>query len=523
MEQALRSSQADDYKTHKWMITLTVMMGALMGSLDMSIVNVALPHIRGAVGASVEEIAWVATGYMLSCVITMPLLGLLSSRYGRKQFYLFSISVFTLSSMLCGMAWNLPSIVAFRILQGIGGGALLPLAQAILRETFPQEEQAKAMSIFGLGTILGPAFAPTLGGWITDNYSWPWIFFINIPVGILNILLIMRFIKDPPYLVRSKGKIDFSGLLFMVVGLGALQIMLEKGDQKDWFASHLILYLAVAAFFGLFFFVIRELTTDAPAVNMRVLKDFNFSLGTFLSSIFMLGLFSSMFILPLFLQQLLGYPALDSGLAMVPRSLGMAFSMPVTGKLYNKMGPKSLIGFGLFLNALSYYQFSRLSLDTGVWDILVPQVLQGIGSGFVFVSLTTAVLATIERPLVTAATGVYNMIRQVFGSVGIALAATVLTRGETVYHAVLAEHLTPYSDVANQTYQQALSLLAANGTSGGDTEALKVLDGMVTRQASILAYNHVYLLISIVFVVCMGLVFFMKSPGGATDVDVVAD
>ena len=448
---------------NKWLVTITVMTGAMMGALDMSIVNVALPHIRGTLGASVEEIAWVATGYMLSNVITMPMIALISSRFGRKNFYLFAVALFTCASMACGLSRDLPSMIAFRAIQGIGGGALIPIAQAILRETFPPREQAKAMSIYGLGIILAPAFAPTLGGWLTDNYSWPWIFFINVPVGVLNILLIMRFVEDPPFLVRVKGKIDFSGVILMAVGLGALQIMLEQGDQKDWFSSHFIAYLAAFAFFGLLFFVIRELTTEEPAVNLRILKDINFSSGTFLSGILGMGLFSSLFILPLYLQNLLGYPALNSGIAVMPRSLAMAVGMPVAGRFYNRVGPKALIAFGLFINAIAFFEFARLSLDAGYWDIFMPQMLQGLGSSLIFVSLSTAVLATTPKPLLTAASGVYNMIRQVFGSVGIALAATFLTRGETVYHAVLTEHVTASRDVASGSLQHLSSFLASRG------------------------------------------------------------
>jgi DHA2 family multidrug resistance protein len=515
----------EQYKPHKYLVTITVMTAALMGSLDMSIVNVALPHIRGTLGASVEEIAWVATGYMLSNVITMPVIALLSSRFGRKRFYIFSVVLFTCASMLCGLAWDLPSMVTFRILQGIGGGALIPLAQAILRETFPLEEQAQAMSFYGLGIILAPAFAPTLGGWLTDNYSWPWIFYINVPVGIINVFLIMRFIQDPPYLVREKGKIDFSGLFFMAIGLGALQIMLEKGDQKDWFSSHLIVYLAIAACLGLLFFVVRELTTDAPAVNLRILKDINFSSGTFLSGILGMGLFSSIFILPLFLQQLLGYPALDSGIAMMPRSIAMAVAMPVAGRIYNRAGPQLLIALGLFVNAVSFYQLSRLSLDTGYWDIFVPQALQGVGSAFIFVSLSTAVLWTIEKPLLTAASGLYNMIRQVFGTVGIALAATFLTRGETLYHAVLAEHVTAFRDVASESMQHLLSFLWSQGVNvtGTEMEARKLLDGVVTRQASMLAYNHVYFLIALVYLFSIPLVMLMKNSRRARGAEMIAD
>jgi DHA2 family multidrug resistance protein len=513
------------YKPHKWLIAITVMTGTIMASLDMSIVNVALPRMRGTFGASVEEITWVATGYMLSCIIIMPVIALLSSRFGRKRFYIFSVVLFTCFSMLCGLAWDLPSMVAFRILQGIGGGVLIPLAQAILRETFPLEEQAKAMSIYGLGIIVSPAFAPTLGGWLTDNYSWPWIFFINVPVGVANVLLVMRFIKDPPYLVREKRKIDFSGLFFMAVGLGALQIMLERGNEKDWFASHLIICLAVTACLGLFFFVIRELTADAPAVNLRILKNINFSSGTFLNDILGMGLFASLFTLPLFLQQLLGYPALDSGIAMIPRGVGMAVAMPVMGRLFNKTGPKLLIALGLLANAVSFYQFSRLSLDAGYWDILFPQVLQGVGSGFIFVPLSTTTLWTIEKPLMTAATGLYNMTRQVFGTVGIALAATFLTRGETVYHAMLTEHVTPFTDLVSESFQQLSSVLSSQGVnmSGTGMEALKLLDGVVTKQASMLAYNHVYFLIAMLFLFSMPLVLLIKDPHQARRAEMIGE
>ncbi|OPY73015.1 MAG: Multidrug export protein EmrB [Syntrophorhabdus sp. PtaU1.Bin058] len=504
----------ESYKPHKWLVAVTVMTGTLMAALDTSIVNVALPHMSGTFGASIEEITWVSTGYMLSQVIIMPIIALLSSRFGRKRFYIFSVALFTCFSMLCGVAWDLSSMVIFRIVQGFGGGTLIPLSQAILRETFPKEEQATAMSLYGLGVILGPAFGPTLGGWLTDNYSWPWIFYINVPVGIINILLIMRFIDDPPYLVREKGKLDFTGLFLMSVGIGALQIMLEKGEQKDWFASNMIKYLAVAAFIGIVLFTIRELTTDRPAVNLRILKDINFSLGSCLGGVLGMGLFSSIFILPLFLQQLLGYPAYDSGLALIPRSIAMAIAMPIGGKTYNKAGPQALIALGLFVNAVSFYLLSRLSLTVGYWDIFFPQFLQGLGFGFIFVSLSTAVLSTIEKSLLTAASGLYNVIRQIFGSVGIALAATFLTRGENLYRALLVEHVTIFRDVVPESLHRLLSLLSSQGAnvSGTDLEALKFLERMVMKQASMLAYNHVFFLIAALFLLSVPLAFLVRDP-----------
>jgi len=496
-----------------------------MAALDMSIVNVALPHMRGTLSASVEEITWVSTGYILSSVIIMPIVALLSSRFGRKRFYIFSVILFTGASMLCGIAWDLTSMVIFRILQGIGGGTLIPVAQAILRETFPQEEQAMAMGIYGLGVILGPAVGPTLGGWLTDNYSWPWIFYINIPVGIINTLLVIRFIEDPPYLVRERAKLDFPGLLFMAVGLGALQIILENGEQKDWFSSDFIRYLAIISSVGLVLFIWRELTTDKPAVDLRILKDLNFASATFLGGVLGMTLFSSIFILPLLLQQLLGYPAFDSGLALMPRSIAMAVAMPVAGKLYNRAGPRLLIGTGLLVNVLSFYQLSRLSLSVGYWDIFVPQFVQGIGFGLIFVALSTAALSTIEKPLMTAASGLYNVVRQVCGSIGIAMAATSLTRGENWNRAVLMQHVTVFRDVTSDLVQRLSSFFYSQGLDriGAGRKALKVLDGFIMRQSSMLSFNHVFFLMAALFLFSIPLVFLIKDRQRNAGVDIAID
>lgn len=509
----------------KWAITVAVIIGTIMCALDTSIVNVALPHMQGNMGASVEEITWVATGYILSTVIIMPIIGMLSSRFGRKRFYLASIVLFTVASMLCGMAWDLTSIVVFRILQGMGGGAMIPIAQAILRETFPPEEQGMAMGLYGFGVVLGPAFGPTIGGWLTDHYSWPWIFYINVPVGIIDILMIMRFVHDPPYLTRDKGKIDFTGLAFMTVGLGALQIMLEKGEQKDWLQSGLIRYLAAVSLVGLILFVWRELVTDRPAVNLRMLKDINFTSGTLLGGMLGMGLYGSLFLLPMFLQQVLGYPAYDAGLALMPRSLAMALVMPFAGKFYNKLGPRILISFGLVVCSLSFYDLSRLSLAVGFWDIFVPQFLQGIGFGMIFVALSTAALSTIGKRSMTDAAGLYNVIRQVFGSVGIAVSATLLTSGEYWQRARLVEQVTVFRDTAAQWYN---SLNAAMAHRGADPltardMTLRAMDGAVIRQAGMLAYNHVYLLLACLFIISLPLVLLLKEGKHDGDGEIMID
>lgn len=502
--------------THRWLITFTVMTGTIMSSLDSSIVNVAMPYMQGNFGASVTEIAWVATAYILANVVTMPIIAMISARFGRKNFYMFSVILFVASSMLCGLAWNLPSMVFFRILQGIGGGTLIPVSQAVLRETFPPKEQGMAMGIYGFGVVLGPACGPVLGGWLTDNFSWPWIFFINVPIGIINILLVMRFIQDPPYLKREKGSLDWAGLIFMVVGLGALQLMLEKGEEKDWFESRFIVTLAVMAAVGLLLFVWRELIADKPAVDLRILRNIPFASGTAIGGILGMGLNSSLFLMPLFLQQLLGYPALDAGWALIPRSLSMAFTFPLAGRFYNRFGPRPLIGGGLLVSIYSFLALSRLSLAVSFWDIFLPQFLQGIGFGMIFVALSTAALSAIERPKLTAATGLYNVIRQVCGSIGIAIFATQLTSGMTRNRAMMVGHISSFNPVSVSRYGLFHAAMASHGSDpvAARKMALKLMDLQLMQQAGMLAYNRVFFLIAVCFVLIFPLILLLR--GGAS-------
>ncbi|MDA8174979.1 MAG: DHA2 family efflux MFS transporter permease subunit [Nitrospiraceae bacterium] len=512
-------------QTNKWMVALTVITGTIMSALDTSIVNVALPYMRGNLGVSVEEITWVATGYMLSSVIIMPITGMLSARFGRRNLYLINVFLFTASSFMCGVSWDLASLVFFRILQGIGGGAIIPVSQAILRESFPPEEQGMAMGIYGFGVVLGPAFGPTIGGWLTDNYSWPWIFYINIPIGIINMLLVARFLHDPPYLKREKGKLDLPGLFFLVFGLGALQLMLEKGEQKDWFQSGFIVWLAVSSCLCLLLFIWRELVTDRPAVDLRVLKNLPFASGTMLGGVLGMGLYGSLFLLPLFLQQLLGYPAFDSGLVLMPRSLAMAIMMPIAGRFYNRLGPRALIGMGLVITAFSFMQLSAMSLDVGFWDLFIPQSLQGAGFGMIFVALSTAALASIKKSEMTAASGLYNVVRQVFGSVGIAIAATELTRGEQIFRAGLVKDITPFTRNSSYFLRAMSGTMASQG--GGPAlaryRALGVLNGQLQRQASMLSYNHVFSLVTVLFAISVPLVFLLKDGHPPEEGEIIID
>jgi MFS transporter, DHA2 family, multidrug resistance protein len=515
------TAQRSPRTPHRAVVAATVLIGTIMAVLDSSIVNVALPSMSGTLGVTIEEITWVITGYMLSQVIVMPMTGMLSARFGRKGFYQFSIALFTIASMLCGVARSLPTMVFFRILQGFGCGVIMTVSQAILRESFPPAEQALAMGLFGVGVVVTPAVGPTLGGWLTDQYSWPWIFYINVPIGILNIFLVHRFIHDPPYLKREKGRIDWFGLALLTLGLGALQLMLEKGESKDWFESDLIVVLAAVAAASLIVFVWQELRDRKPAVQLRLLKNPALASATVLGGVLGMGLFGSIFLLPLFLQRILGYPAMTSGEVLIPRSLAMAVVMPIGGRVYNRIGPRILVLAGLLVSAASFWQFSHLTLQIGFWDLFWPQVWQGVGFGLIFVALTTAGLATIPKPQMTNATGLYNVIRQVFGSVGIAASATILESSTRSYHMRLAEHVTDFSGPTGRFLRGATAAFGPQGLdpAAAHLRALKLLDLSVLRQAAMLAYNHVYALIAILFLLGCPLVFFLKAPKGVVDTE----
>jgi len=509
---------------NKWIVSFTVLIGTIMAVLDSSVVNVALPNMSGTLGATIEEITWVVTGYILAQVILMPITALLAAHFGRKRFYLASIVLFTVASMACGLARTMPLMILCRAIQGAGGGVMITVSQAILRESFPPEEQGTAMGLFGFGTVLAPAIGPTLGGWLTDQYSWPWVFYVNVPIGVICVLLVNRVVDDPPYFVREKGHVDWPGLAAMTIGLGSLQLMLEKGQDKDWFQSSFIAWLGVIAAVGLVLFIWRELRASRPAVDLGLFQNVPFTSATALGGVLGMGLYGALFLLPLFLQQLLGYPAMKSGLALMPRGLAMAVVMPIGGLFYNRLGPRVLVGTGLAISAFSFWDLAHLTSDTGIWDILLPQVWQGIGFSLLFVALSTAALATIPKAKMTAASGLYNVVRQVMGSVGIALSATELTRTQAIYHDRLAEHVTIYG-AATQSWLHAVTAgMMRRGVDAATAgrEALRILDLDVGRQAAVLAYNHVLLLVAALFLIGFPLVLLVRGHRDMK-VEIVAD
>src|SRR5947209_15047779 len=408
-----------------WLIAASVMLATFMEVLDTSVANVALPHIAGNLSATPEEATWVLTSYLVSNGIILPAANWLGRFFGRKRFLIVCIAIFTASSAVCGAAASLGLLIVARIAQGAGGGALQPIAQAVLMESFPREKRGSAMAVFGLGVVVAPIIGPTLGGWITDNYSWRWIFYINVPIGILAIFMANTFIEDPPYIKNQKpGRIDYIGFGLMALGLAALQLVLDKGQEEDWFSSSFIVWALILTVVALVAFVIWELRSSEPIVNLRILSDRNFAVGTMLMTIIGVVLYGTIALLPLFLQTMMGYPAVQSGMAVSPRGLGSIVSMIIIGRLVGKIDSRYLIMFGFTVLAYSTYLFSDINLQISMGSIVWPSIISGLAMGFVFVPLTTTAMGTLSNEQMGNASGVFNLMRNTGGSIGIAAVTT---------------------------------------------------------------------------------------------------
>jgi MFS transporter, DHA2 family, multidrug resistance protein len=471
------------------LITITVMLGLIMAIIDSTIVNVALQTIGGNLGATVDEVAWVATGYILANVVVMPLNGWLTALFGRKIFYATSLALFTVASFLCGTARSIWVLVFYRIVQGIGGGALQPTAQAILFETFPVERRGAAMAIFGMGAMVGPAIGPTLGGWMVDNASWPLIFYINVPIGIAAFLMTLAFIPNPKYIARPKGGIDWIALGLLTTGLASLQFVLEQGERDDWFQSQTILLFSAISVVALIAFVTKTLRDRHPIVDLNVFKFRSFSIGSFLGVIMGFGLFGTSLILPLFFQGMLGFTAFDTGLALMPGAFATAASMLIIGRLLNRIDGRWSIVFGTLLFAWSTWLLGGLTVQAGYWDVFWPRLIQGFALGFLFVPLTTISLGDVPVPELAGATGVFTLLRQLGGSLGIAILTTMLTHQTAVAWNVLASGVT-------QTHGYSVGQLTA----------------LVSQQATMIAYNYLFRATAVVFVVSTPLIFLIKKP-----------
>ena len=439
------------------------MFATFMEVLDTTVVNVSLPHIAGSLSASVDEASWALTSYLVANAIVLPMTGWLANFFGRKRMLLGAVFGFTAASFLCGLAPNLSMLIFFRIIQGATGGALQPLSQAVMLEAFPPQDRGKAMAFWGLGIVVAPMLGPVIGGWLTDNYSWRWVFYINLPVGLASVLMTRWFIFDPPYIKRSNRGIDYWGIGFLALGVAALQIVLDKGQEDDWFTSNWITIAAILSVIALVAFVIRELKATDPVVQLRVFKKRTYAAGVFLMTVLGFVLYGSLLLVPIFLQTLLGYPALNAGIAMAPRGLGSFLMMPVVGTVLNKFDPRKVLAIGLTVAAWSLYALSRLSLDAGYWDIFWPQFIQGAALAMLFVPLTTATMDPIPKEEMGNATSMFNLMRNLGGSFGIAAATTYLFRRQQLHTNQLGAHVTPFSPAAAAMTRGLQGAMMAHG------------------------------------------------------------
>ena len=485
-----------------------------MEILDTTVVNVSIPHIAGNLAATIEEGTWVVTSYLVSNAIVLPLSGWLANYIGRKKLLLTCVAGFTVTSLFCGMATTLPSLIFFRVLQGLTGGGLQPLAQAILLETFPKHKHGQAMAAFGIGILLAPILGPTLGGWITDNYSWRWIFYLNLPVGILSLIMMNRFVFDPPYIRRTEGGIDLWGIGFLALGFGTLQVVLDTGQRKNWFSSNYIRFFAALCVVGLVALVIREFSARRPVVDLRALADRSFSAGVFLISMLGFVLYASLVLLPIYLQTLLGYPAYNAGLALSPRGIGSLATTPLAGYLIGKTDARRLLVFGLVLGSLTMFELSGLNLNAGYWDIFWPQVFQGVALSFLFIPLMTLSMASIPKEKMGNATSIFNLMRNIGGSFGIALMTTCLARRTQMHQNRLVENISAGKVQTRALLQNMQAWFHANGadTYTASRKALAAVYGMVQRHAAMLSFVEAFWVMGVMFLVMLPFIILLRNP-----------
>lgn len=509
-------SEGQEWKPrfNPWLVAIAVMAGTFMEVLDTSIANVALPNIGGSLAATTEESTWMVTSYLVANAIVLPLTGWISATFGRKNFLLVCIAAFTFASGLSGAAQTLDQLILFRIMQGLGGGAMQPVAQAILFESFPPAKRGMAMAFYGMGVVVAPILGPIVGGWLTDNYSWRWSFYINLPVGVLALAMVWLIIEDPPYLRQAqRTRADLIGFAFLVIWVSSLQVMLDKGNLEDWFESTRIVVLCVLFVVFLIAFVVWEVTHSNPIVDLSIFRDSTYALSTVMITLVGGVLYATLTLGPLFLQQLRGYSAFDAGLAVAPRGMGAMASMIFVGAMLARYDGRIFVAMGFGFLATSNLLLSHLSMDTGVQHVVLPNILAGIGMGMVFVPLATIANDKMPPHKISTAAGVFNLMRNLGGGVGIAMATTALSRGSQMHQTMLAAHTTVYNPMV-QNYQATLEpvLQPVAGSQGW----LAALYGTMLRQANMLSYIDAYTVMTLVCLSCAPLVFFLRkaSKGG---------
>ena len=484
----------------KWAITASVMVVTVMQVLDVTVTNVALPHIQGSLSAGVDEVSWVLTSYLAANAVVLPATGWLAGALGRKRLFLGCTVMFTAASVLCGLAPNITWLLVARMLQGIGGGPLMPLSQAIMWEIFPLRQRGMAMAAWGVGIMMAPIFGPTLGGWISDNWSWRWIFYINVPIGVLGLFAASAVLFDPPYLKRP-GRVDVLGLVLMAVGFLSFQLFLDQGERNEWFESYAIIGLAILASFTLIGFLLRSLTVDEPILDLTVYADRNFAASSLIMLVVMMGFFSSMVLLALFTQRVLGYDAWTSGLVLAPGGVGNLFSLVIAGRLITRMDQRWLLALGCILNAYAVYVMSEVTLGMDYWSLAWPRFIQGAGVGFIFVPLNTVALATIAREKMGNATAALNVVRNLGGAIGVAVMTTLLARRSQEHQSTLVGHVNIYDPETAERLRVWARHFAAAGTDAftAQKQAVGMLYREVTRQSELLAFADDFWILFVLF------------------------
>ncbi len=508
-----------EYGFRRVIITITAVLCALLEIVDTTIVNVALNDMRGSLGATLTDVAWVITAYAIANVIVIPMTSWLSQQFGRRNYFAASIIIFTVSSFLCGNASNIWELVAFRFIQGMGGGALLVTAQTIITESYPAAKRGMAQAIYGMGVIVGPTLGPPLGGYLVDNFSWPYIFYINIPLGIIATVLTLSFVKSPKYGEKLKAnQVDWWGIVFLSSFIGSLQFVLEHGQQDDWFADPIIVTLSVVSFFGLLLFIWRQLTYKYPIVNLRVLQDRNLRVGTIMCFILGFGLYGSTFIIPIYTQSILGWTATDAGLLLIPSSIMTGFMMPIIGRLIQKGVPQSYMvatGFLLFF-IFTFWMHNVITPDTGTEHMFWPLILRGVGLGLLFVPITTLALSTLKGKNIGEGAAFTGMMRQLGGSFGIAIITTFIARFTQSHRVDLIANLDGSKFEVQQRIQQLQMGFMSKGFSSSEAldKAHKAIELSVMKQSTVLSYMDVFMYLGILFLICVPFVLLIKKGSG---------
>ena len=511
-----------EYGARRVIITITAILCALLEIVDTTIVNVALKDMQGNLGATLPEVGWVITAYAIGNVIIVPMTSWLSQQFGRRNYFAGSVILFTICSFLCGNAHGIWELVAFRFLQGIGGGALLVTSQTIITESYPVEKRGMAQAIYGLGVIIGPTLGPPLGGYIVDNYSWEWIFYINIPIGIVATLLTLQFVKSPKYAEKKKlNEIDWLGIALLAITVGSLQYVLERGHEDDWFESSTIIFLTTTAVFGLLFFIWREFTYKDPIVDLRVLKNGNLRIGTIMSFIMGFGLYGSTFIIPLYTQSVLGWTAYQAGALMIPAAIMTAFMMPMIGKLLTKgVKPQYLAAAGMLVFFVySYWGSVIMTPDTGKGNFFWMLIARGVGLGLLFIPITALSLSSLKGQQIGQGAAFTGMMRQLGGSFGIAMITTFMAMQQTKHWTEIGTHVTNIDAHSQQWIKGVQQSFITKGYTPERalSAAYHALNGTISKQAAVLSYRDVFLYLGIMFLVCMPIVLLVKKRKGPSE------